>query len=163
MRFPLALCIVLSGTATLADAAVTPDEAKQLGTTLTEFGAIKAGNAQGTIPPYEGGLRTSPADYKPGSFWTDPFRDEKPLFRITAKNVDQYADKLSEGQKLLLSKYPDTWYMDVYPSHRTAAYPQDMLKATVRNATGCTTNHEGLSVDTACRGGLPFPIAKTGN
>lgn len=163
MRFPLALCIVLSGTATLADAAVTADEAKQLGTTLTEFGAIKAGNAQGTIPSYEGGLRTSPADYKPGGFWTDPFRDEKPLFRITAKNVDQYADKLSAGQKLLLSKYPDTWYMDVYPSHRTAAYPQEMLKATVRNATGCSTNNGGLSVDIACRGGLPFPIAKTGN
>ena len=33
-----------------AFAAVSAEEAKQLGTTLTEFGAIKAGNAEGTIP-----------------------------------------------------------------------------------------------------------------
>ena len=37
-------------------AAVSADEAKQLGTTLTEFGAEKAGNKDGSIPAYTGGL-----------------------------------------------------------------------------------------------------------
>ena len=37
-------------------AAVSADEAKQLGTTLTEFGAEKAANKDGSIPAYTGGL-----------------------------------------------------------------------------------------------------------
>ncbi|WP_313053543.1 DUF1329 domain-containing protein [Pseudomonas lopnurensis] len=164
MKLPFALCAVLSSVAPFTLAAVGPEEAAKLGNELTQFGAIKAGNADGTIPPYEGGLRTAPADFKPDSgFWADPFRDEKPLFRIDASNMDQYADKLSAGQKHLLQKYPDTWYMDVYPSHRTAAYPEKILEATVRNATSCKTYNDGLSLEPACRGGLPFPIPKTGN
>mgnify|MGYP001229060763 CR=1 FL=1 len=143
-------------------AAVTAEEAKQLGTTLTEFGAIKAGNAEGTIPAYTGGLTTSPPGYKPDSgFWADPFKDDKPLLRIDAKNVDKYADKLSDGQKAMLKKFP-TYYLDVYPSRRTAAYPKKVLDATVRNATECKSLKAGLAIDRACRGGLPFPIPKTG-
>ncbi len=45
----------------LAVAAVSADEAKQLGTTLTPFGAEKAGNKDGSIPEYTGGLTTPPA------------------------------------------------------------------------------------------------------
>ncbi|MBD1552571.1 DUF1329 domain-containing protein [Pseudomonas sp. C2L11] len=140
------------------------DDAQELGKSLTSFGAIQAGNADGSIPAYEGGLTKAPAGFKPDSgFWVDPFKDEKPLFRITAQNADQYGDKLSAGQKALLKKNPDTWYMDVYPSHRTTAYPKEVLEATVRNATSCKILRDGLAVDTACRGGLPFPIPKTGN
>ncbi|MDB5819121.1 MAG: hypothetical protein JWQ11_2761 [Rhizobacter sp.] len=143
-------------------AAVSAEEAKQLGTTLTEFGAIKAGNADGSIPAYTGGLTKPPAGFKPDSgFWVDPFKDEKPLFRIDSKNADKYADKLSDGQKALLKKFP-AYYLDVYPSHRTAAYPKHVLDATVRNATGCKSLKDGLAIDRACRGGLPFPIPKTG-
>lgn len=120
MKLQLALCVALGGLSAFAYAAVTPEEAQELGRSLTPFGAIQAGNAEDTLPPYEGGLRTTPADFKPGSFWTNPFRDEKPLYRIMADNVQGYADKLSEGQKKLLKQYPGTWYMDFYPSHRTA-------------------------------------------
>ncbi|MEE1924551.1 DUF1329 domain-containing protein [Pseudomonas sp. 148P] len=163
MKRQLALSLALFGIATCSLAAVSPEEAAQLGTTLTPFGAIKAGNAEGTIPAYDGGLRTAPADFKPDSgFWADPFRNEKPLFRITAQNVAQYADKLSDGQKEILKKYPE-YYFDIYPSHRTTAYPKEVLEATVRNATSCNTQKDGLAVDPACRGGLPFPIPKTGN
>jgi hypothetical protein len=143
-------------------AAVTAEEAKQIGTTLTEFGAIKAGNAEGTIPAYTGGLTKAPPGFVPGSgFWVDPYKDEKPLFRIDGKNLDKYASKLSEGQKQLLKKYP-TYWIDVYPTHRSAAYPEKILKATVRNATECKSLKDGLAVDVACRGGIPFPIPKTG-
>jgi Protein of unknown function (DUF1329) len=156
----LATCAVLAG---LAQAAVSADEARQLGTTLTEFGAIKAGNADGSIPAYTGGYTGTPAGFKPGSgVWVDPFKDDKPLFRIDSKNMAQYADKLSEGQKNLLRTYPTTYYMDIYPSRRSAAYPDKMLKATVRNATTCKTTRDGVGVDQACRGGFPFPIPKTG-
>jgi hypothetical protein len=163
MKRHFLLSVALMGFTGISWAAVSPEEAKELGNSLTEWGAIKAGNAEGTIPAYEGGLREAPADFKPDSgFWTDPFRNENPLFRIDSKNMDQYADKLSDGQKLLMKKYPE-YYMDVYPSHRTATYPKEVIEATVRNATTCNTLKDGLAVDPACRGGMPFPIPKTGN
>lgn len=162
MKFQHFLSVAAIGLAVPAFAAVTAEEAKQLGTTLTEFGAIKAGNADGSIPAYTGGLTKAPAGFKPDSgFWIDPYKDEKPVLRIDAKNMAQYADKLSEGQKFLLKKYP-TYFIDVYPSHRTAAYPKKVLDATVRNATVCKSLKEGLAIDRACRGGLPFPIPKSG-
>lgn len=144
-------------------AAVSAEEAKALGTTLTEMGAIKAGNKEGTIPEYTGGLTKAPPGFKPGSgYWADPFAGEKLLYRIDGKNAAQHADKLSEAQKLLLKTYPE-YYLDVYPTHRSAAYPDAVLKATVRNATTCTAGKDYFSVDVACRGGIPFPIPKNGN
>lgn len=163
MKLHLSLCAAaLAAMSAPALAAVSADEAKQLGTTLTEFGAIKAGNADGSIPPYTGGYTGTPAGFKPDSgFWVDPFKDDKPLFRIDAKNMAQYADKLSEGQKHLLKTHPG-YYLDIYPSRRSAAYPDKVLKATQRNATACKSTRDGIGVDQACRGGLPFPIPKTG-
>ena len=80
-----------------AQAAVSPDEAKQLGSTLTAIGAEKAGNKDGTIPEYTGGIK-APADFKAGSgFRPDPFANEKPRLVIDGKNSAQYADKLTEG------------------------------------------------------------------
>jgi len=144
-------------------AAVTAEEAQALGKTLTRFGAIKAGNKEGTIPEYTGLPIKIPASFKPGSgFYSDPFEGEKALFRIDAKNVDEHADKLTEGQKHLIRKFPATYYIDVYPSHRTARYPEKVLKATVRNATSCNTMKENLAVNPVCRGGMPFPIPRTG-
>ena len=158
--------LVLGTLATLglpqAHAAVSAEEAKALGNTLTEFGALKAGNKEGTIPAYTGGLTLAPAGFKKDSgFWVDPYKDDKPLYRIDGKNVDQHADKLTEGQKSLLRKFP-SYYMDVYPTHRSAAFPDKVLKATQRNATTCHTLKDNLAVDAACRGGMPFPIPKSG-
>ena len=147
-----------------AYAAVTAEEAKQLGTTLTPFGSEKAGNKEGTIPPYEGGLPTStnPAGFKKDSGkWVSPFAAEKPLFTITAANMDTYADKLTEGQKVLLKRYP-TYSLNIYPTHRTASYPQWVLDKTLRNATAARTAEGGLKIEGAI-GGIPFPIPKTGN
>jgi len=163
MKRQLALSLALTGFATCAMAAVPANEAAEMGKSLTAFGAIQAGNADGSIPAYTGGMTSAPAGFKPESgFWVDPFKDEKPLFRIDSKNVDKYADKLSEGQKTLLRKYPD-YYLDIFPSHRTTAYPKAVLDATTRNASSCQIQKDGLAVDPACRGGLPFPIPKNGN
>ncbi|MES2263996.1 MAG: DUF1329 domain-containing protein [Pseudomonadota bacterium] len=155
-------CASLALLSAPALAAVTPDEAKQLGTTLTEFGALKAGNKEGTIPAYTGGLTTAPPGFKADSgFWVDPYKSDKPLFRIDGKNAEQYADKLSAGQKKLLKDNAD-YYLDIYPTHRSVALPEHVLKATVRNATGCKPLKDNYAVDAACRGGLPFPIPKNG-
>jgi hypothetical protein len=119
--------------------AVSPEEAAQLGKNLTSFGAEMAGNKDGTIPPYTGGLTKPPANFQPGSGRRpDPFAGEKPLFSINAQNMGQYADKLTEGTKHLLIKLP-TFRLDVYKTHRTVAYPDYVLKNTEKNAVKATT------------------------
>ena len=141
-------------------AAVTADEAAQLKTTLTPFGAIRAGNADGSIPQWSGEAVQAPPGHKAGSVGPAPFSDEKPTVRITAANMDKYADKLSEATKLLLKTYPD-FRLDVYPTHRTATAPQQVYDATFTNATHARTTKDGLAVEGA-QNGIPFPIPKSG-
>lgn len=145
--------------ATAAAAAVTADEAAKLKTELTPLGAEKAANKDGSIPAWTGGYTTPIAGDKPGGRRGDPFKDEKPLFSITSKNMSQYADKLADGTKALLAKYPDSYRIDVYKTHRTAAAPQWVYDNTAKNATRAKLN--GDLVDGAY-GGIPFPIPKNG-
>lgn len=153
-----ALALALSGAAV---AAVTPDEAKQLGTTLTAIGAEKAGNQDGTIPEYTGGLTTPPAGFKAGDgLRPNPFADEKPRLVIDAKNMAQYADKLTEGTKALLQKYP-SFRVDVYPTHRSVAFPQFVTDNTAKCAVTAKVGNEGRSME-GCHAGFSFPIPKTG-
>lgn len=162
-RLSLAAIASMAMMAGVAHAGVTPEEAKQLGTTLTLFGAEKAGNKDGTIPAYDGGLptNTNPPGFKKNSGkWVSPFGNEKPLFAITAANMEKYADKLSEGQKYLLKRYP-SYRLDVYPTHRTVNYPQSILDKTQRNAMHAKTTEGGQKLEGAI-GGIPFPIPKTG-
>ncbi len=157
----LALAIALaSGT---ASAAPTPEEIKQLGTTLTPWGATKAGNADGSIPEYKGGIEP-PASYDPKkpNFRPDPFANEKPLFSINAQNMSKYEDKLSAGTKEMLKKYPE-YRIDVYPTHRTAKYPKYVLDNTLKNAASCKLADNLLQLSGTCFGGVPFPIPKTGS
>ncbi|ANB73015.1 hypothetical protein AYM40_12055 [Paraburkholderia phytofirmans OLGA172] len=156
----MALC-GLVGASQLAVGAVSADEAAKLKSTLTPFGAEKAGNKSGTIPAWDGGYTQAPPGYKSGDQLPDPFASEKPLYSITAKNVDQYADKLTDGTKALLKKYPDTFRLDVYPTHRTAAAPQWVYDNTFKNATNCKTKEGGNALE-GCYGGIPFPVPTNG-
>ena len=112
-------------------AKVSTQEAAELGGELTFIGAETAANKSGTIPIYQGGLK---ADTNANPL-TDIFANEMPLFTITSANVAQYKDKLSDGQLALFEKYPDTYKMPVYKTHRTAAYPQAIYNKAKRNAT----------------------------
>lgn len=142
-------------------AAVSADEAKLLGTTLTAVGAEKAANKDGSIPAYTGGLTTAPAGFKKGDgVRPDPFAAEKPLFSIDAKNMDKHADKLTEGVKALMKKYP-SYRVDVYPTHRTAAFPKFVSDNTLGCAVTAKLGNKGLSME-GCHAGYPFPIPKDG-
>lgn len=153
------LCCLAVGSSTFA--AVTPDEANRLKTLLTPLGGEKAGNKEGTIPAWDGGYIKVAPGFKPGDKRADPFSNEKPRFSITAKNMDQHADKLSEGIKGLLKKYPESMRLDIYPTHRTAAAPQWLYDNTFKNATRAKTTDNGYSMEGAY-GGVPFPIVKDG-
>jgi hypothetical protein len=155
--------VLLAAFAASASAAVTAEEAAQLGQKLTPIGAEAAANADGSIPAYTGGLTKPPASYKAGSgIRPDPYADEKPLYSITAKNLAQYEGKLSEVTKELVKRNPNTFRVDVYPTHRSAALPKHVLDNTVKNATGAKLSADGLSFQNAYAG-FPFPIPKTGN
>ncbi len=142
-----------------AQAAVSPADAEKLKNELTPFGAERAGNADGTIPAWEGGLTGVPEgiDYKPGDFLQDPFADDKVLYSITAANLDQYKDKLNPGQVEMFKKYPDTYRIDVYPTRRTAAAPEWVYENTFKNATRTKLTEDGLGMEGGY-GGTPFPI-----
>lgn len=150
-------------------AAVAPEEAKQLGSTLTEFGAEKAANQDGSIPAYTGGVeRVAGYDPKTSAHYVDPFAGEKPLYSVDAKNVAQYDTLLTPGTKALISAHPD-YRIDVYATHRSVRYVPWVLQNTVKNATTAKLSGdvEGDSLAGADKGnlpyaGVPFPIPKNG-
>ena len=114
----LAAAAVMAGTAA---AKGSPEEVEKLGKSLTCVGAEKAGTASG-VPEYTGKwLGTPPGiQYTPhvGQHPVDPYANEKPLFSITAENMAKYAANLTDGQKGMLTRYPKTFSIPVYPSPR---------------------------------------------
>lgn len=158
----IALALALAASAP-ALAGVSADEAAKLKTTLTPLGGEKAGNKDGSIPGWDGGLTKVPAGFVEGGRRPDPFAGEKPLYSVTAKNMDKYADKLTDGVKAMLKRYPDSYRLDVYPTHRTAAAPQWIYDNTLKNATRAKiVDGVGGPEPDGAYGGVPFPIPKTG-
>ena len=141
-------------------AALTAADPARLGADLTPLGGEKAGNADGSIPAWTGGLTTPPAGYRPGDHHPDPFAGEQPLFTISAANAAQYADRLTAGQQALLKAYP-TYTLPVYPTHRTASNPQRVYDATKQYATTAALTAGGNGI-TGCILGIPFTQPENG-
>ena len=151
---------LVSGT---AFAAITAEEAAKLGAELTPVGANPKGNAAGTIPPWTGGLRTPPAGYVAGSGdYVDPFADEKPLYVITAANMGEYDEFLTAGTKALLQRFPETYKVPVYPTHRTAAFSDEYYKEIKHEAQRVELVDDNEGTANIGTGALPFPIPKNG-
>lgn len=147
----------------LVNAKVSEEEAQKLKTELSPMGAEIAGNADGSIPAWTGSMLGLPEGmkYSSGDVYPDPYADDKVLFTITAENMDKYAGKLSEGQIALLKKYPKTFKMNIYPSHRDGRFNKMVEDRTWYSAlnTELVNGVDGLSKFT---GGAPFPIPKQG-
>lgn len=154
--------LALSLLASSVMAAVSQQEADQLGTTLTPLGAEKDASADGKIPAYSGGLPTNAAPVNNG-FLSDPFASEQPEFTITAQNAAQYQDKLSPGQMAMFKRYPETYKVPVYATHRSAVVPDAIAALAKRSAvqTQSIDGGNGLAnfADTHY---YAFPIPKTG-
>jgi len=150
----------LSLLATSVIAAVPQAEADKLGKSLTPMGAEMAGNADGSIPAWKPMAKNAGTVDSKG-FLSNPYASEKPLFTITAQNVDQYKDKLAPGQYAMFKRYPETYKMPVYPSHRGSTVPDEVFAAIKKNATNTklVSGGNGLeNFETA----IPFPIPKSG-
>lgn len=141
-------------------------DASELGKSLTWFGAEAGANADGSIPAYEGGLPFK--DQNGADHYVDPYAADKPLYSITAQNMEQYKDQLAPGSIEMLKRFP-TFRIDVYPTRRSMQYPDWYLENTKKNVG--TARLEGKVegdklAGTADKGlphqGLPFPVPKTG-
>ncbi len=135
-----------------------------LATELTPMGAIKAGNADGSIPAWDGGI-TSAADagfpdFIPGGHHPDPFASDEPIVIITADNMAQHAHRLTVGHQAMLKLYPD-FKMKVYPTHRSAAVPQRIYDATQKIADTARLIDGGNGITGAVIG-VPFTRPESG-
>ena len=148
----------------------TPEEIAKLGlegTELTPAGAIRAGNAEGTIPEWKNERVKAPADFIVGQYHTDPFRDDKIKFTITSQNYTEHADKLSEGQIAMFNTYPD-WFMNVYETRRSAVYDPYIYDAAIKNAGTAEIvlapdKGQGIVGFKNAHHSWAFPIPKNGN
>ena len=110
-----------------------PREAAKLGAELTPLGAEKAGNADGSIPAWDGGI-TSAAQ---AGFRQLPSRPASPRsVRERQAAVHGHArrtwastpSKLTEGHKKLLQTYKGTFKMIVYPDASQRRLPAAHLR-----------------------------------
>jgi hypothetical protein len=156
----LSLSAVMTGGAL---AAVSPEEAARLGKDLTPMGAEMAGNADGSIPPWNPNGTPIPADFVPGSDnYIDPYPGEEPLYTIDNSNWQEYADVLTEGTKAIFEKYgADGFRMDVYPTKRDFVVPDWFYANTVKNATNANMVADGQKVE-GNYPGVAFPIPQSG-
>ena len=153
--------VMLAGIAGSPSFAKVPQaEADRLGKDLTPMGAIKAGNADGTIPEWTGGLTTPPAGYVPGGKYVDPFPNDQMKFKIDGTNVDQYADKLAPGAIAMLKLYPNS-YLRVFETRRSCALPERVYEGNKRNALTATMTEDKNGLNDALLGN-PFPIPQNG-
>lgn len=130
-----ALALAMSLASASAFAKVSSIEAAKLGKDLTVLGAVAAGNKAGTIPAYDGGIAEDASADPFSNSVAQKFMAEKPVFTITAKNLDQYKANLSDGQIAMFKKFPDTYTMPVYKTVRSASFPAHVYNKAKKNAT----------------------------
>lgn len=134
-------------------------------TKYTPVGAIRAGNADGTIPAWSSTPIPIPEGRVEGT-WPDPFADDKPLFTITADNYTEHQDKLTAGQIGMFKQYPETFRMHIYPTRRTAVADKWVYEATLKQAKAIKLCDDTLTKGVVCLkdqisgGGVPFPRPK---
>ena len=154
------LAAIFGATSAPVSAALSEEQVAKLGTELTPMGANPNANEDGTIPAWTGGLTSAPEGWDPENGYVSPFPDDQVKFTITADNLDQYRDHLSEGQVALLKKY-DNFKMPVYQTRRSAAFPEDVYEKSRENARSAELLANGNGVrDTIMTS--PFPIPKNG-
>jgi hypothetical protein len=145
----LAAATLLAGPARAGDPAA-------LDGPLTPVGAERAGNRDGSIPAWDGGLTAPPAGlgYTPGKHHPDPYAADAPIATITQANAAGFAELLADGQRELMRIAP-TYSMKLYPTRRSCAFPQFVYDATRRNAGTARLDPNTGDVSGAY-GGFPF-------
>jgi hypothetical protein len=170
LRFARAIPMTRTGRSRLVAAVATlhactgwsapsTQDLERLDRDLTPVGAERAGNADGSIPAWDGGLTKPPSGWTAAAGYVDPFPDDQPLFTITVDNAAQYSAKLTAGQAALLAKYPE-YRIRVYPTRRSAVLATsvtDRVRAQAANA-----RLRGFGLQDTGGSTTPFPIPQSG-
>ena len=143
----------------VAQAGATSAELSRLGTDLTPTGAEKAGNGDGSIPAWTGGITVQTSD---GSSFKNPFTGDKPSLRIDVSNVDQHASRLSAGQIAMIKRYPATYFINIYQTRRTFKNPQAAYDAVKAEAGGIELVNDGHGLSGIDQSPVAFPFPKSG-
>jgi hypothetical protein len=151
-----ALLVAMAGAAA---AGVPAEQAARLDRDLTPLGGERAGNADGSVPAWDGGLTSVPGNvmWRPGTgHYPDPYADDAILFTITKDNMAEHEAMLMPGQRAMLATYPN-YKLNVYPSRRSCALPASIYEATRANAVQGKLGGMGDSLSGVVRG-TPFPL-----
>jgi len=149
--------MALSLVSASVSAAMLESNSARLGQDLTPLGAERAGNADGRIPEWTGGLSNPGVDVNRPK---NPFPDDQPLYTITHDNLAEHRARLSPGQIAMFDRYP-TYKMHIYQTRRTAAYPQDIYDMVRANADNARLAEGGSGLE-GFEGFVPFPIPSNG-
>lgn len=155
------IAVVLFGLSGQALSKVTTAEAAQLDKGLTPIGAERGGNASGSIPEWTGGLATPPATWRKGQVEVNPFPNDDAMFVITAGNLELYRDKLTDGHIKMLEQYSGDFFMPIYQTRRTAAFPENVYDKSRENAVTAELLENGNGVRNTIMTS-PFPIPDNG-
>lgn len=148
----------LLGLVAHVQASITMQEATRLTQELTPVGAERQGNGK-DIPAWKGGLARN-TKMKSGEFHSDPYAQDQPVLRIDQTNMAEHSKRLTRGQQTLLKRYPEL-HFNIYPSQRSASYPQYVYDSIRDNATSATLMKYGSGVEGATMSS-PFPIPESG-
>jgi len=145
-------------------AKVSQEEAAELGRSLTPVGANPSANADGSIPAWTGSLFGLPQGLQyegPGTPYPDPYAGDPILHRVTAANLDQHRAFLSPGLQAMFATYPESYRIDVYPTHRDGRYTDDYVAKLKYNAVHAEL-YNGEDGIRGFTGSVAFRIPKSG-
>ncbi|MEM0921875.1 MAG: DUF1329 domain-containing protein [Pseudomonadota bacterium] len=163
MQFPIkwkagAVALALSLAAGGIQAGTSSADLARLGNDLTPTGAEKAGNADGSIPAWTGGISVSTSD---GRRLTNPFQGDSVILKIDQSNVDQHASRLSAGQVAMIKRYP-SYFIPVFQTRRTAAIPAEAAQHIMAEAGNIELTGGGQGLSGLNLSPVAFPVPKSG-
>ncbi len=126
---------------------------------LTPVGAQRSGNADGSIPPWTGGLSTAPPGWQVQQGYPDPYPQDRPLFTITRDTLQSQRARLTPGLVALLEQVAG-YAVPVYPTRRSAALPKAVADDVVAQAGIAVLDGSGVAMKQYQA--VPFPVPQTG-
>ena len=101
---------------------------------------------------------SSPVEnYNPNSNeYINPFIEDEIQLEINISNYDKYLSYLTEGQIAMFQTYPETFVMQIYPSRRSCAVPNEVYDLSKSGNANMIADGEGID---GVVGSIPFPDA----
>ncbi len=90
-----------------------------------------------------------------------PERSDQVQFVIDSSNLNNHAEKLSDGQRALFAAYPDSFRMPVYPTVNSHRMPQWLIDNSTANTTATEIDPDSGVLENFLPG-VPFPEPANG-